>query len=114
MAQADNPTDIILVLGSRTNEDGSPTEMMKSRIKRAAELYTSFKQQNINCRVIVTGYQAPDQVTDNCPRVTRAQHFKGLGINGFGLKKHMDCGFLGYTEQIRELHILYVIYNFIT
>lgn len=69
MAEADNPTDIIVVLGSRTNEDGSPTEMMKSRIKRAAELYTSLKQQNIDCRVIVTGYQAPDQVIDTCPRV---------------------------------------------
>ncbi|KAJ7388562.1 hypothetical protein OS493_036929 [Desmophyllum pertusum] len=59
--QADNPTDIIIVHGSRTNEDGSPTEMLKSRINRAAELYTSLKQQNIDCRVIVTGYQAPDQ-----------------------------------------------------
>lgn len=61
MAQAANPTDIIVVLGSLTNEDGSLTEMMKSRVKRAAELYTSFKQQNIDCRVIATGYQAPDQ-----------------------------------------------------
>lgn len=69
MAKADNPTDIIVVHGSRTNEDGSPTEMMKSRIKRAAELYTSLKQQNIDCRVIVTGYQAPDQVIDSCPNV---------------------------------------------
>lgn len=68
MAQADNSTDIIIVHGSRTNEDGSPTEMLKSRINRAAELYTSLKQQNIDCRVIVTGYQAPDQVThsDTC------------------------------------------------
>lgn len=69
MVKADNPTDIIVVHGSRTNEDGSPTEMMKSRIKRAAELYTSLKQQNIDCRVIVTGYQAPDQVIDSCPNV---------------------------------------------
>lgn len=69
MAQAGNPTDIIVVLGSLTNEDGSLTEMMKSRVKRAAELYTSFKQQNIDCRVIATGYQAPDQVTDRCRKV---------------------------------------------
>lgn len=69
MAQAENPTDIIVVLGSRTNEDGSATEMMKSRVKRAAELYSSLKQQNIDCRVIVTGYQAPDQVIDSCPNV---------------------------------------------
>ena len=69
MAQADNPTDIVIILGCRTNEDGSPTEMMKSRVKRAAELYTSLKQQNIDCRVIVTGYQAPDQVIDSCPNV---------------------------------------------
>ena len=69
MEQTDNPTNIIVVLGTLTNEDGSPTEMMKSRIKRAAELYTSLKQQNIDCRVIVTGYQAPDQVTDSCPKV---------------------------------------------
>ena len=69
MAQADNPTDIVIILGCRTNEDGSPTEMMKSRVKRAAELYTSLKQQNIDCRVIATGYQAPDQVIDSCPNV---------------------------------------------
>ena len=69
MAQAENPTDIIVVLGSRTNEDGSVTEMMKSRVKRAAELYSSLKQQNIDCHVIVTGYQAPDQVIDSCPYV---------------------------------------------
>ena len=69
MAQADNPTDIVVVPGCRTNEDGSPSEMMKSRVKRAAELYTSLKQQNIDCRVIVTGYQAPDQVIDSCPNV---------------------------------------------
>ena len=69
MAQADSPTDIVVVLGCRTNEDGSPTEMMKSRVKRAAELYRSLKQQNIDCRVIATGYQAPDQVIDSCPNV---------------------------------------------
>ena len=69
MAQADNPTDVVVVLGCRTNEDGSPTEMMKSRVKQAAELYTSLKQQNIDCRIIVTGYQAPDQVTDSCPKM---------------------------------------------
>ena len=63
MAEADNPTDVIIVLGSRTNEDGSPTEMMKSRVEKASELYALFKEQNINCRVIVTGYQAPDKVT---------------------------------------------------
>jgi len=69
MAQAENPTDIIVVLGSRTNEDGSATEMMKSRVKRAAEVYSSLKQQNIDCHVIVTGYQAPDQVIDSYPNV---------------------------------------------
>ena len=70
MAEVDTPTDIIIVHGCRTNDDGSPSEMMKSRINHAAELYTSLKQQNIDCRVIVTGHRAPDQVNNTCPKVT--------------------------------------------
>lgn len=65
MAESDNTPEMIIVLGSHTNGDGSPTEMMKSRVNQAAELYTSLKQQNLNCRVIVTGYQRPEQVKDS-------------------------------------------------
>ena len=68
-AQSENPTDMIIALGSHTNGDGSASDMMKSRVNRAAELYTSLKQQNINCRVIMTGYQRPEQVMGSCQSV---------------------------------------------
>ena len=66
MAETDNPPEMIIVLGSHTNDDGSPTDMMKSRVNKGAELHLSLKQQRINCRVIVTGYQRPQQVMDKC------------------------------------------------
>ena len=69
MAETDNPPEMIIVLGSHTNDDGSPTDMMKSRVNQAAELYLSLKQQSINCHVIFTGYQRPEQVMDRCQSV---------------------------------------------
>ena len=69
MAETDKPPEMIIVLGSHTNDDGSPTDMMKSRVNQAAELYLSLKQQSINCRVILTGYQRPEQVMDRCQSV---------------------------------------------
>lgn len=70
MAESSNPPEMIIVLGSHTNNDGSPTDMMKSRVDRAAELYASLKQQNIDCCVIVTGYQRPEQVMESCQPMT--------------------------------------------
>lgn len=61
MAEPTTPPEMIIVLGSHTNDDGTPTDMMKSRVKQGAELYASLKQQGINCCVIVSGYQRPGQ-----------------------------------------------------
>lgn len=66
MAQSENAIDIIIVLGSHTNGEGSSSDMMKSRVDQAAQIYTSLKEQNIECRVIMTGYQRPEQVMGTC------------------------------------------------
>lgn len=73
MAEADTPSDIIVVLGCRTSEDGTPSEMLKSRVHRAAELYTSLQQKNIDCRVVVTGYCAQDQVFPALPHLGKTK-----------------------------------------
>lgn len=62
MAETDTPTDIIVVLGCRTSDDGSPSEMLKSRVNQAAELYTSLRQKKTDCRVVVSGFCAQDQI----------------------------------------------------
>lgn len=62
MADLKTPPEMIVVLGCHTNDDGSPTDMMKSRIEGGAQVYASLKHQNIDCRVIVTGYQRTGQV----------------------------------------------------
>ena len=66
MAQSENAIDMIIVLGSHTNGEGSSSDMMKSRVDQAAQIYTSLKEQNIECRVIMTGYQRPEQVMGTC------------------------------------------------
>jgi len=66
MAQSENAIDMIIVLGSHTSGEGSPSDMMKSRVDQAAQIYTSLKEQNIECRVIMTGYQRPEQVMGSC------------------------------------------------
>lgn len=73
MAEADTPSDIIVVLGCRTSEDDTPSEMLKSRVHRAAELYTSLQQKNIDCRVVVTGYCAQDQVFPALPHLGKTK-----------------------------------------
>ena len=67
MAETDTPTDIIVVLGCRTSDDGSPSEMLKSRVNQAAELYTSLRQKKTDCRVVVSGFCAQDQVFSAMP-----------------------------------------------
>ena len=62
MAQS-APLEIIVVLGCLTNPDGTTTKMMEARVQKAAEVYMALKEQNLEPRVIVTGYQASGQVS---------------------------------------------------
>ena len=55
--------EVIIVLGCLTNNDGSPTPMMKSRLHKGAEVYRELMDRNfVAPHVILTGYQANGQV----------------------------------------------------
>lgn len=58
--------EVIIILGCRTNPDGTASEMMRYRVKQAATVYDSLVtdgEKPSHPWVIATGYQAPgDQV----------------------------------------------------
>lgn len=78
MADQKTPPEMIVVLGCYTNDDGSPTDMMKSRIEGGAQVYASLRQQNIDCRVIVTGYQRTGQTISEASAMEKHAVDNGL------------------------------------
>ena len=55
--------DVIVILGCLTNDDGSVSTMMQSRLEHGAEVYRDLKKKHtVTPYVILTGYQAKGQV----------------------------------------------------
>jgi len=54
--------EVIVILGCRTNPDGTASEMMIYRLKKAAEIYNSIlADDKPHPWVVVSGYQAPGE-----------------------------------------------------